>query len=228
MSGDVPPGEGRRGEGLHGQGSRGERPHGQEPRGDGAPAGDADEGAVAPEDRETTEVGTDATDAARIALNRAREAARAKGLRPGSPGRRRRSLTDAGPGEGHRRGSGAGASGRDPQLLGDTAADLSRILGWKQPLSIGGVIGRWADVVGPQIAERCQPETFIDGDLVVRADSTAWATQIRLLIPQLERRLAEEVGEGVVTSIQVLGPGGPSWRKGARAVRGRGPRDTYG
>lgn len=115
-----------------------------------------------------------------------------------------------------------------PQLLGETAADLSRTLGWNQPLSIGGVIGRWPDVVGEQIAERCTPETFIDGDLVVRADSTAWATQIRLLLPQLERRLAEEVGEGVVTSIQVLGPGGPTWRKGPRNVPGRGPRDTYG
>ena len=167
----------------------------------------------------------DVDDPAQIALNRAREAARAKGLhrgrpRPGRTGAPRR----AGPGH---PGAVTG-SGRDPQLLGDTAAELSRVLGWHQPLSVGGVVGRWADVVGPQIAEHCTPETFIDGDLVVRADSTAWATQIRLLLPQLERRLAEEVGEGVVTSIQVLGPGGPTWRKGPRSVRGRGPRDTYG
>lgn len=101
-------------------------------------------------------------------------------------------------------------------------------LGWNQPLSIGGVIGRWREVVGDQIADHCVPETFDEGALVVRADSTAWATQIRLLLPQLERRLVEEVGEGVVTSIQVLGPGGPSWRRGPRSVRGRGPRDTYG
>lgn len=89
-------------------------------------------------------------------------------------------------------------------------------------------MGRWPEVVGPQIAEHCTPLTFEEGALVVQADSTAWATQLRLLLPQLERRLAEEVGEGVVTSIQVLGPGGPSWRKGKRSVRGRGPRDTYG
>ncbi len=168
----------------------------------------------------------DAADPAQIALNRARDAARAKGLQPGRPGRRRGGGA-TGPAAG-----GAGlrdkGAGRDPQLLGDTAAELSRVLGWHQPLSVGGVVGRWADVVGPQIAEHCTPETFIDGDLVVRADSTAWATQIRLLLPQLERRLAEEVGEGVVTSIQVLGPGGPTWRKGPRSVRGRGPRDTYG
>ncbi len=107
--------------------------------------------------------------------------------------------------------------------------NLARQLGWKQPLSIGGVIGRWREVVGDQIADHCIPETFEEGVLVVRTDSTAWATQIRLLTPQLDRRLAEEVGEGVVTSIKVLGPGGPSWSKGPRRVQGgRGPRDTYG
>lgn len=165
----------------------------------------------------------DADDAARLALSQAREAARAKGLRRGSAGTRRRPPSSASGDSGSARGTG-----RDPRLLGDTTADLSRVLGWNQPLSIAGVIGRWPDVVGTQIAQHCTPETFIDGDLVVRADSTAWATQIRLLLPQLERRLAEEVGEGVVTSVQVLGPGGPTWRKGPRSVPGRGPRDTYG
>lgn len=160
--------------------------------------------------------------AARAALGRARDAARAKGLYPGhSAGRRtpRGSAVerDTAPG-----------SARDPELLGATIDHLTRGLGWNQPLSIGGVVGRWREVVGDQIADHCTPETFDEGNLVVRADSTTWATQIRLLQPQLERRLAEEVGEGVVTSIQVLAPGGPTWRKGPRSVKGRGPRDTYG
>ncbi|NUS36045.1 MAG: DUF721 domain-containing protein, partial [Pseudarthrobacter sp.] len=30
------------------------------------------------------------------------------------------------------------------------------------------------------------------------------------------------------TTIQVLGPVAPNWRKGGRSVNGRGPRDTYG
>ena len=62
----------------------------------------------------------------------------------------------------------------------------------------------------------------------MRADSTAWATQVRLLAPTLLRRLAEELGEGVVERVAVGGPVGPSWRKGLRRVPGRGPRDTYG
>lgn len=161
-------------------------------------------------------------EAARLALARARDAAREKGLRPGQPGSRKRGGTG-----GHAPGVVHGA-GRDPQPVASTMEQLSAQLGWNRSLQVGGVVGRWREVVGDQVADHCQPETFEEGALVVRADSTAWATQIRLLIPQLERRIAEEVGEGAVTSIQVLGPGGPTWRKGPRSVRGRGPRDTYG
>ena len=68
-----------------------------------------------------------------------------------------------------------------------------------------------------------------DGELVLQAESTAWATQLRTLQRQLLARLAAGVGEDVVTP----DPGGrarprPSWRHGPRHVRGRGPRDTYG
>jgi predicted nucleic acid-binding Zn ribbon protein len=63
---------------------------------------------------------------------------------------------------------------------------------------------------------------------VVGTDSTAWATQIRLLAPTLLARLADELGAGVVRAVTVRGPSAPSWKKGLLAVRGRGPRDTYG
>ncbi len=89
-------------------------------------------------------------------------------------------------------------------------------------------MGRWAQIVGEEIAAHVSPETFEGGTLTVRADSTAWATQVRLLAPTLLRRLAEELGEGVVERVAVGGPAGPSWRKGLRRVPGRGPRDTYG
>lgn len=100
--------------------------------------------------------------------------------------------------------------------------------GWRDSIDVAGVVGRWPEIVGDHIATHCHVETFDEAKLVVRTDSTAWATQLRLLLPQLERRIAEEVGEGVVEQIVVLGPGGPSWRRGPRSVPGRGPRDTYG
>jgi predicted nucleic acid-binding Zn ribbon protein len=62
----------------------------------------------------------------------------------------------------------------------------------------------------------------------VAADSTAWATQLRLLAPSLVRRLAEDLGGETVRRVTVQGPSAPSWKRGKLRVRGRGPRDTYG
>lgn len=166
---------------------------------------------------------TPASEVARAALNRAKAAARARGAEPGRPVPRRASGT-----RGTARGDVRTGDGRDPMLVGDTLARLAAERGWSEPLSVGGVVGRWREVVGEEIAEHCTPETFEDGLLVVRADSTTWATSLRLLAPRLLARLAEEVGPDVVTEVRVLGPAGPRWAKGKRSVPGRGPRDTYG
>jgi predicted nucleic acid-binding Zn ribbon protein len=98
---------------------------------------------------------------------------------------------------------------------------------------VHGVFSHWDTIVGREVSQHCLPESFgpiQDGArLVVRTDSTAWATQMRLLAPTVVRRLNEELGDGTVTVIEVLGPRGPSWKRGLRSVRdGRGPRDTYG
>jgi predicted nucleic acid-binding Zn ribbon protein len=130
---------------------------------------------------------------------------------------------------GESRRSGSGPDARDPQLVSSNIRRLVAERGWAAPVAVGGVIGRWDVVVGPDVAEHCRPESFENGVLVVRADSTAWATQVRLLAPALLRRLAEEVGEGTVTQVGVRGPAGPSWRRGLRVAPGsQGPRDTYG
>jgi predicted nucleic acid-binding Zn ribbon protein len=96
-------------------------------------------------------------------------------------------------------------------------------------VAVHGVFSRWDTIVGREVAEHCHPERFADSRLTVRADSTAWATQVRLLAPTVVRRLNEELGDGTVTVLEVLGPHGPSWKKGRLSSRdGRGPRDTYG
>jgi predicted nucleic acid-binding Zn ribbon protein len=163
-------------------------------------------------------------DAARAALNRARAAALARGLRPGvaAPAGARRRVA------GQRR-SGAHPDARDPQPVGTSIERLIAERGWGAPVAVGGVLGRWVAVVGPEVAAHCVPDSFDEGVLIVRADSTAWATQVRLLVPTLLRRLAEEVGEATVTKVVVRGPSAPSWRRGPRVAPGsQGPRDTYG
>jgi predicted nucleic acid-binding Zn ribbon protein len=100
--------------------------------------------------------------------------------------------------------------------------------GWRAGVSVGGVLARWAQIVGPELAAHCTPEGCTDGELSIRADSTAWATALRLIAPQLIGRLNDQIGAETVRRVRVLGPAGPSWRRGPRGVKGRGPRDTYG
>lgn len=112
--------------------------------------------------------------------------------------------------------------------LGMVLGQMVRTEGWDQPTKLGSVMAKWQVIVGPSVAQHCVVETFEDDRLIVRCDSTAWANQLTLLLPHIERRIAEEVGHGVVKQVIIRGPNRPSWKKGLYSVPGRGPRDTYG
>ncbi len=168
-------------------------------------------------------------DLAHAALRAARQRATARGTepgvrRPGTP----RLAGDGGRNPRRRRWSGPAGDDRDPQPLGRLVSRMASQLGWNQRLVHGRVFGQWSRLVGEEVAEHAQPVSLNDGELTVRASSTAWATQLRLLQRQLLARIAAGVGHGVVTKMRIQGPTAPTWRKGPRHVPGRGPRDTYG
>ncbi|WP_433388912.1 DUF721 domain-containing protein [Micromonospora sp. KLBMP9576] len=124
--------------------------------------------------------------------------------------------------------SGPGPDPRDPQLLGAVLNRLVKARGWQQPAAEATVFGAWERVVGAEVAQHSRPVKLEDGELTVEARSTAWATQLRLLAGSLLKQIASEVGHNVVRKLHIHGPAAPSWSKGPRRVRGRGPRDTYG
>jgi predicted nucleic acid-binding Zn ribbon protein len=124
--------------------------------------------------------------------------------------------------------SGARPDGRDPARLGDAVAELVSERDWTRTLNAAGILPRWAEIVGPEIAAHCRPERLEGGVLSCVAESTAWATQLRLLNRQILSRIAAEVGPDVVATLKVRGPTSPDWRHGPLRVTGRGPRDTYG
>ncbi|GAB3312493.1 DUF721 domain-containing protein [Epidermidibacterium keratini] len=127
-----------------------------------------------------------------------------------------------------RRWSGAGPSVRDPKPIGDIFTQISRTQGWAADLQRGRVLSEWASIVGQDVAAKTTPTSLQDGNLVVHAASTSWATQLNLMKRLLHQRIDEKVGPNVVRTITIRGPAAPSWKKGPRSVRGRGPRDTYG
>jgi len=179
----------------------------------------------------------DGLERARRALAQAKADAAAKGARPALLGGRAQSGGPVSPHDPQRLGSdperlrGAARPRRDdPQPLGTAIDGLLADQGWRQRAAVGGAFGRWAQIVGADLAAHARPEGFSDGELAVVADSTAWATQLRLLASQLVRRLNAELGDGTVRRVRVRGPSGePGLRRGGWRVRdGRGPRDTYG
>lgn len=161
-------------------------------------------------------------DLARVALRAAKEAARARGDAAQQKKQVRR-------GSGLR--SGSGRDGRDPMALGAAINRLVTERGWEAPAAVGGVMGRWPQIVGEDLANHTVPESYDEDErvLTVRCDSTAWATNLRLLAPQLVARLNEDLGHGRVRFLKVLGPHAPVRRFGPlRAPGSTGPGDTYG
>jgi predicted nucleic acid-binding Zn ribbon protein len=156
--------------------------------------------------------------AARRLLDRARGAAAAPARAP----RRRRLPPDEQP------WSGPAADGRDPAPLGASLDALVREQSWESSVRSAGLSARWDQIVGAEIAAHCRPVRLSAGELTCVAESTAWATQLRLMSRQLLTRIAAEVGPDVVRRLKVRGPTAPDWRHGPLRVIGQGPRDTYG
>jgi predicted nucleic acid-binding Zn ribbon protein len=166
--------------------------------------------------------------AARAALTEAIDDARDRGASPARARLESNNLPERlrSPGGSRKRTQ---AEGSDPQPLGEAIRGLLAERGWQRQAAVGSAFGRWAEIVGPELAAHAQPDGLTDGELVVTADSTAWATQLRLLQATLVKRLNAELGEGTVKRVKVRGPTGLPRQQGAwRARGGRGPRDTYG
>lgn len=163
---------------------------------------------------------------ARRTVNQSRAAARDRGLFPISAKTQARDLRD-------RSGSAPGYSGarpdpRDPQGIQNVLRRVLGSLGWEEGMSSGRVLEEWDQIVGEEIAAHCRPVSLDAGVLRVSASSSAWATQMRMLTPQIITRIHEHVGAAVISELTVTGPAAQSWKKGRRTVTWRGPRDTYG
>jgi predicted nucleic acid-binding Zn ribbon protein len=67
---------------------------------------------------------------------------------------------------------------------------------------MGGVFGRWGEIVGEQVAAHVQPIRLDGGRLVVEVSDPAWATQMRLLTDRVRQRIHDVTGT-TVDSVEV-------------------------
>lgn len=114
-----------------------------------------------------------------------------------------------------------------PELINDSIAELIAERGWRERVKDSDLFLKWAELIGSEIADHAQVISFAQGVLTLSAESTAWATQLRLIDRQIVTALAN--GGFEVSELVIKGPNAPTWRKGGWSVKGgRGPRDTYG
>ena len=117
----------------------------------------------------------------------------------------------------------------DPTLISDVLEELINDREWQSGIAEGNLFSNWNSVVGEEVAEHTEPISLLDGVLLVKCSSTAWATQLTMMEQKLLTTIQASAPGALVESLRFMGPQAPSWKRGLRSVRnGRGPRDTYG
>ncbi|BDT39643.1 DciA family protein [Streptomyces yaizuensis] len=137
-------------------------------------------------------------DLARVALQQARLAARNSGGEARAPRRRRATAVKR--------------DGREPSGFAAVLAGLMADRAWELPAAGGSVLDQWPDIAGavaPQLphhvtAVAFHPET---GQLDLRPDSPAYATQLRLITARIVATANSTVGTDAVRTVRVLPPG---------------------
>jgi len=117
----------------------------------------------------------------------------------------------------------------DPQLISDVLKNLIHDREWQSGIAEGNLFANWENIVGIEIAEHTEPIAILEGVLTIRTSSTAWATQLNLISNDVLASLQASAPGALVEKLSILGPQGPSWKRGLRTIKGaRGPRDTFG
>ena len=94
-----------------------------------------------------------------------------------------------------------------PTPIGDSLQRFVERRGWDERLRGATAWSRWSDIVGEDLAGRCEPVRLAGGTLVIRAESQVWATQLRYLTAQLLDNARCVLGEDAVRDLRLtVGP----------------------
>jgi len=88
-----------------------------------------------------------------------------------------------------------------PSSLADILRERFGSLGLEKKLHQARIFSRWEEAVGSRVAAHSRPVYVRNGRLTLVVDSPAWSQQLSLLRPDLLRKIAAVIGEGVITDI---------------------------
>lgn len=134
-------------------------------------------------------------------------------------------------------GLGAGMGEGMWESLGDAVplraalVESARRMGLEHPVETAKVFGSWRELVGDQVAARCDPAGLSRGVLRVWAATPTWASELHYLAPEVIRRVNAGVGATVVREVKVSVrpvPGDrPNRGRPYGRSRGAGPDDGW-
>lgn len=110
---------------------------------------------------------------------------------------------------------------REPAPIRVVLLEGARAWGLDNPLEIARVFESWKEMVGEQVAARCEPASLGQGVLKVWAASAPWANELKYLAPEVIRRVNAGVGREVVRELKVALRPGPGSDRGGRRGSGR-------
>lgn len=152
-------------------------------------------------------------DLARVALHQAREAAKARGESGTRKAKRRTGTT-------------VRRDGREPTGFAAVLQGLMADRAWDVPAAGGSILDQWPDIavgLSPKLAVHVQAVAFHaeTGQLDLRPDSPAYATQLRLISSRIVAAANDAVGTQAVRTVRVLAVGAtaPAPREPAAAPK---------
>ncbi|MDJ0385223.1 DciA family protein [Streptomyces sp. G-G2] len=153
-------------------------------------------------------------DLARVALHQAREAAKARG-EGGTRKTKRRA-----------RATTARVDGREPTGFAAVLQGLMADRAWNVPAAGGSILDQWPDIaagLSPKLAVHVTAVAFHaeTGQLDLRPDSPAYATQLRLISSRIVAAANDAAGTQAVCTVRVLAVGAttPAPREAATAPK---------
>ena len=90
----------------------------------------------------------------------------------------------------------------DPVPIRAALVEMASGLGVERPLETAQIFAHWEQVVGSELARRCQPTSLKGGVLRVRMESAVWASEIRYLGAEIIERINRAVGSKVVSELK--------------------------